>query len=201
MRKKIRLVPGQRFYPPPPFSRLCCWQCGRGGLAVSPPDHRTEVRVGRSSIANSDNNPKATSSPRSAAAKRLVDWRYCLDAQSDEENVSTPRAAIPGPSTPSVQTEDAQLTEIWSHLALMRAEAHADPQTRGATPALTAVKHGLHDWIQERLASLIEIGTWSSPIARCAAQTCFAAVKARCAGSMRRKDHRREARGQAPKYL
>jgi hypothetical protein len=38
----------------------------------------------------------------------------------------------------------------------MRAEAHADPQTRDATPALTVVKHGLHDWIQERLASLVE---------------------------------------------
>jgi hypothetical protein len=58
----------------------------------------------------------------------------------------------------SAHAEDGQLTELDVLLSPMRVERHDDAQTRGATPALTTVKHKLRDWIEERLAALDEKG-------------------------------------------
>lgn len=52
------------------------------------------------------------------------------------------------------QAEDAKLDAIRALLAPMRADKTKGRTARGATPALTDVKHHLRDWIESRLADL-----------------------------------------------
>jgi len=48
--------------------------------------------------------------------------------------------------------EDARLSELRGMLVPMREHPLAHPESRGATPDLTVVKHKLRDWIESRLA-------------------------------------------------
>lgn len=53
-----------------------------------------------------------------------------------------------------VHAEDARLAAIRALLLPMRANQLANLKSRGATPALTTVKHQLRDWIESRLSVL-----------------------------------------------
>lgn len=55
---------------------------------------------------------------------------------------------------PIVHAEDARLDAIRVLLLPMRADGMQNLKTRGATPALTTVKHELRDWIESRLSVL-----------------------------------------------
>jgi hypothetical protein len=59
---------------------------------------------------------------------------------------------------PLAFAQDLALAPLGSTLTALRPHRDEHRKTRGATPALTAAKHQLRDWIESRLASFAQIG-------------------------------------------
>ncbi len=53
-----------------------------------------------------------------------------------------------------VHAQESPLDSMRSELIALRSHAEDSPETRGATPALTAIKHHLRDWVEQQLQDI-----------------------------------------------